>query len=218
MLATSLSSLGIWEFVTEKSGWFMLIDLGEIAILTALIILKDLSNQYRPFDWHAIIFTIPFALLVGIQCLIVSIALVVLVSLQRATFGGFDAWWVALAGISILKSFPIRGNSQDRVQLSGLTDWLFKSLYTSLQLIICHESRKFADHLIKCYERKPVDFLQDTQEMIEMFESVADASIDKEAVAQRFAELAIETNQVRYLANWVAPRTSRGRWKKLTGN
>jgi hypothetical protein len=194
------------------------LDLLEILLVTALLILRDLTTKNRPFDWVPIILTVPFAWLLLIQSAIASGALCALVALQRARLGGTDAWWVALAGLSILKALPGGGaQNQNGTQLANLLEWLLQKLYGQLALQIRKNSRAFANDLMTTYSKSPDDFLRDTVDFIDATESATDAATDGQSVTTTFKGLANDAAKVEYLANWIAPRATRKQWRRLTG-
>ena len=137
---------------------------------------------------------------------------------QRARFGGTDAWWVALAGLSILKTLPGGGGQNPNgTQLANLLEWLLQKFYGQLSLEIRNISRRFATDLLAIYANSPSDFLKDTLDFIDVTENAADAAADQQTVTEIFNGQANDPAKVEYLANWIAPRATRQQWKRLTG-
>ncbi len=135
--------------------------------------------------------------------------LLILVGLGRATLNyGFDAFWVALAGLSLLKSLP-GGKDQNGQQLWSLTDWLFKRFYGSLRLDILSQSRKFATELLDIYQNQPSVFLDDVNDFIDGTEAASDSVAKKKEVAEDFNAKANDLQKVKYLTDWLAPRGTR---------
>lgn len=206
------------ESIRAEWSWWVLLDAVEIGVVTVLLLLRDLSTQNRPFDWLPVIFTFPFALLTLIQGFIVSVALLVLVGLNRATLNfGADAWWIALAGLSLLKSLPGGGQGQGGQQLWSLADWLFKKFYGDLRLEISRQSKEFRAYLLSRYNKKAAAFLADTLELVDAIDSPADAVTDKADVTTSFSSQPSDLKKVEYLATWVSPRTTRKRWQRVAG-
>src|SRR5258706_6289918 len=178
MILAAATTQSVGEAFAATATWRLGLDVAEILIVTALLILRDLTNKNRPFDWIPIIFTVPYGWLLFIQGAIAAGALIGLVALHRAALGGTDAWWVALAGLSILKTLPGGGGQNPNgTQLASLLDWLLQKFYGQLTLQIRNNSRQFANDLTTIYTGQAGTFLKDTTDFITTTESPADAAI-----------------------------------------
>jgi len=202
IIIAAATTQGIGETFSTTDTWRLWLDLIEILIVTALLILRDLTNKSRPFDWLPIVFTVPFGWLILIQSAIAAGALVFLVAVQRARFGGTDAWWVALAGLSILKALP-GGGGQDPngTQLANLLEWLLQKFYGQLGLEIRKNSRQFTTDLMTIYTSAVNTFFDDAMDFIDATETAADAATDKQTVTDTFNNAADDAAKVQYLAN-----------------
>lgn len=219
MIATaSAATQPFGETLAGDASWWIVLDVAVILVITALLILRDLSASNRPFEWARIIFSVPFFWLLIVQAFIVCIALVVLVGFGRATLRyGVDALWISLAGLSLLKSLPA-GQGQDAQRLWSLADWLFKKFYRDLSLEIVRQSDLFRDYLLHTYANNPGDFLRHSILLISATELASDSATDQQTVTANFNAQPNEAAQVEFLANWIVPRTTQKEWRRVTGN
>ena len=216
MIAAAATTLPFGDAVAADFDAWLAVDLLVIFAITGLLILRDLSATNRPFDWGPIIRSSPFLGLMIIQSIMMTVLLVVLVGFGRATLRyGADALWVALAGVSLLKSLPV-GKSDDGQRLWSLADWLFKRFYRSLSLEIVKQSNQLKQDLLAIYT-SPAAFLTDVLSLISAIESAADAATDQQDVQNRYNQQPDDPSRIAFLANWVTPRTTRKEWRRLTG-
>lgn len=200
----------------DVSAWAYVANIAIILAFSFFMILRDLEQKNRPFPWSPIILTPSFSMLVLLQSLIVLAVLLVLTTFDRAyLWPCIDAVWLSLAGLTVVQSLPNAKGDRAK-QLFALLNWALEKLYDDLGADILRESDKFTQELLGIYAVDPGGFLKDVQMFIQHKDRV-NSPKEIAAVEKEFASKSSPQQQVSYLASKIAHRTTRKKWRRLTG-